>query len=61
MLHCMYHVYANRMHDLITTRKFNSRDCLYSIRMVVSSPDPAPKREKGLVYIECFLGLVSEF
>ena len=28
---------------------------------LVLSPDPAPKREKGLVYIECFLGLVSEF
>ena len=28
---------------------------------LVSSPDPAPKREKGLVYIERFLGLVSEF
>ena len=23
---------------------------------IVSSPDPAPKREKGLVYIEPFLG-----
>ena len=28
---------------------------------IVLSPDPAPNREKGLVYIECFLGLVSEF
>ena len=24
--------------------------------LLVSSPDPAPKREKGLVYIERFLG-----
>ena len=27
-----YRVYANRTHDPITTRKFNSRYCFYSIR-----------------------------
>ena len=37
----------------------NNRSC--SDTGIVSSPDPAPKREKGLVYIERFLGLVSEF
>ena len=30
--HCIYRVYANRTHDPITARKFNSRNCLYSIR-----------------------------
>ena len=29
---CDYRVYANRTHDPITARKFNSRNCLYSIR-----------------------------
>ena len=35
--------------------------CSSARTLIISSPDPAPKREKGLVYIQRFLGLVSEF
>ena len=40
------------LHDLATLT------CIEVELALVSSPDPAPKREEGLVYIECFLGLV---
>ena len=32
ILRCAYRVYANRMYDPITTRKFNFSNCLYSVR-----------------------------
>ena len=32
LLNKLYCVYANSTHDSITARKFNSRNCLYSIR-----------------------------
>ena len=33
----LYRVYANRTHDPITARKFNSRNCLYSITIEASA------------------------
>ena len=35
--HFNYRVYANRTHDPITARKFNFRNCLYSIRTEASA------------------------